>query len=111
MSGMMSGPGGLPSVPRRKVVSLRARRSLLFAVVPVLLFAAACGGDDDSAATETGAGSARADTPAEGPLLVDQAETALPAVDVVDVTTGEQINLQSLAPSNRPLLLWFWAPH
>ena len=35
----------------------------------------------------------------------------LPAVTVVDVVSGESLVLSSLAPANRPILVWFWAPH
>ncbi len=35
----------------------------------------------------------------------------LPAVDVLDVATGETVNFASLIPADRPVLLWFWAPH
>ena len=35
----------------------------------------------------------------------------LPAVNVVDVASGESLLLSSLAPADRPILVWFWAPH
>ena len=35
----------------------------------------------------------------------------LPAVTVVDVVSGESLVLSSLAPADRPILVWFWAPH
>ena len=35
----------------------------------------------------------------------------LPNVEVVDVGSGESIVLSSLAPADRPILAWFWAPH
>ncbi len=35
----------------------------------------------------------------------------LPAIDVVNVQTSETVNLSSLTPAERPILLWFWAPH
>lgn len=34
----------------------------------------------------------------------------LPDVTVVDLAGGE-FRLASLAPSDRPIVLWFWAPH
>ena len=34
-----------------------------------------------------------------------------PDVVVLDVATGEEVALPSLAPSSTPLLLWMWAPH
>ena len=36
---------------------------------------------------------------------------ALPPVTVVDVVSGESLALSSLAPADRPILVWFWAPH
>lgn len=36
---------------------------------------------------------------------------ALPSVTVIDVVSGESLVLSSLAPADRPILAWFWAPH
>lgn len=49
--------------------------------------------------------------PAEeaGPAPV--APSDLPDVTVLDVHTGDRVTLASLAPADRPILLWFWAPH
>jgi hypothetical protein len=35
----------------------------------------------------------------------------LPSVEVLDVATSQMVQLASLLPSKRPLLVWFWAPH
>ncbi len=35
----------------------------------------------------------------------------LPDVTVIDVAGGESLVLSSLAPADRPILVWFWAPH
>lgn len=35
----------------------------------------------------------------------------LPAVEVIDLAGDTQFNVASLIPSDRPILLWFWAPH
>ena len=35
----------------------------------------------------------------------------LPKVDVVDIRDGSTVDLASLAPSDKPMLVWFWAPH
>jgi len=37
--------------------------------------------------------------------------SVLPDVEVVRIATNEELLLSSLTPSDRPLLLWFWAPH
>lgn len=40
------------------------------------------------------------------------AEHLFPSVDVVDIATGETINVAAeLAGGDTPVLLWFWAPH
>ena len=35
----------------------------------------------------------------------------VPDRDLVDVTTGEAVNLRSLVTGEQPLLLWFWSPY
>jgi hypothetical protein len=35
----------------------------------------------------------------------------LPDVVVNDVGAGTEVSLQTLVPSEQPILLWFWAPH
>lgn len=47
---------------------------------------------------------------AEEPTAVS-ADSVLPAVDVVDVADGKDVDLAALVPSKTPLLLWAWAPH
>ena len=42
----------------------------------------------------------------------DVAENLFPDIDVVEVSTGASLNLkQELSGGDRPVLLWFWAPH
>jgi len=50
-------------------------------------------------------GSTGSDLPSISP------DSIIPAVDVVDVRTGESVNLGSIVPSDKPVLLWAWAPH
>lgn len=72
------------------------------------------GGSDDPAAVGSGA-----TTPVEGgaPTTPDgSAEPAtddsrVPAVRVLSVPSGEEIDLAAAVPDDRPVLLWFWAPH
>lgn len=47
---------------------------------------------------------------AAGPGAAAEGGSALPAVDVVDVTSGETVALASLLPADKPTLLWMWAP-
>ena len=63
----------------------------------------ACGGeasDSRSRAVEAGRTPANGGSPA----------AALPA-RTVENTAGGRAELPSLAPRDRPLLVWFWAPH
>lgn len=103
---------------------MRTRR-LIILVAAFTLLATACGGggsDEPSGAvavgddTSSGAEPAADDTSSGAEPASPSPETAttstdLPDVEVVDVNTGETLNLQSLAPSDTPTLLWFWAPH
>jgi hypothetical protein len=41
----------------------------------------------------------------------DPVENFFPDVDVIEIATGETVNMQSLVAIDRPVLLWFWAPH
>lgn len=60
-----------------------------------------------SAPTET---SGAAETTVAPPTTA-AVTSPLPAVDVLDVATGDTVNFASLIPADRPVLLWFWAPH
>ncbi|MGQ0743859.1 MAG: hypothetical protein ACT4OS_05910 [Acidimicrobiales bacterium] len=35
----------------------------------------------------------------------------LPGIEVDDVGAGSRVNLATFAPADKPLLVWFWAPH
>lgn len=96
------------------------RRALPALVAAAALTATACG----SAASPESSAPSRppvtlpsldtpAPGPAPGPVTVPPAASAsvLPAVEVIEVATGRTVNLETLAPSSRPVLLWFWAPH
>ncbi len=65
----------------------------------------ACGGDGQAAGPATAAGGASA------PGVAADAPSPLPAVNVVDVTSGETVALDSLLPADKPTLVWMWAPH
>ncbi|MGI9600549.1 MAG: hypothetical protein ACR2QE_01600 [Acidimicrobiales bacterium] len=109
---------------------------LLATVLVAGLLAAACGaGDPQQTATsdpqvttsqasdppEAAAGTSATTNQPDGadpavevgvdPPPTEPIATDIPAVDTIDVRTGETVNLQSLVPSEKPLLFWFWAPH
>jgi hypothetical protein len=39
------------------------------------------------------------------------APSPLPRVEVLDVASGARVQFADLIPAERPVLLWFWAPH
>ncbi len=96
------------------------------AVVAITLLAA-CGsvasgeGSPDSAVEPVAAAASAPAAPespsaaAQGPVATDlpavSPDSLVPAVDVVDVRTGDTVNLGSVVPSDKPVLLWAWAPH
>jgi len=41
----------------------------------------------------------------------ERVKAALPQVTVDDVGARTKVELASLSPSSRPLLVWLWAPH
>lgn len=95
-------------------MTLPHRLSLLAILAAAALGLAACGGSDDGNAAAT----SPADEPPEG--LVVQEEPApdadgdaprLPDVTVTEIDGGGDVKLSSLAPAEKPLLVWFWAPH
>ncbi|MGD9526225.1 MAG: TlpA family protein disulfide reductase [Dehalococcoidia bacterium] len=86
--------------------------------VPLLacLVLTACG--SQVTATGLSAGSQSATTPTsseavQGPRAAPalSPDNVVPAVPVIDVRTGENVDLGSVVPSDKPVLLWAWAPH
>jgi thiol-disulfide isomerase/thioredoxin len=104
-------------------------------VVPVALLlvlaltVAACGGSSGGSGAATPAADvapqvepvperdAGSEAAAEQARKAERADPApadaprLPDVEVEDIRSGEKLSLASLAPSGKPLLVWFWAPH
>jgi hypothetical protein len=94
--------------PRTRSRSTGPLARLALAAAFVLL-AAACGGGDDTAATPAPA-PADGQGQAVGPAAPGS-DGPLPAVDVVDVESGATVSLTGYNTGQRPLLVWFWAPH
>jgi len=94
-------------------VAARRSRVLVGIVALSAVLAAACAGTADP--PPAAAPAAPADpppAPADPPPAPAAAgPNALPQVSVVDVASGDSIVLSSLAPADRPILVWFWAPH
>ena len=68
---------------------------------------------EPAAESEAGAPPPETSEPAADaePAAEPAGENQLPAVEVVDLATGENVLLSSFAPADRPIVLWFWAPH
>jgi len=82
----------------------RPSQALASATLALGLFAGACSG----ASTTDVASSTTGDTPAEAPSL--SGESDLPDVEMINLNTGETVQFASYTPSDRPIVLWFWAP-
>lgn len=76
-------------------------RFLLASVLAATLLAGAC---SNGSSVETGARPEiqRSDSAANSPL---------PEVSVWDVGAAEWVQFANLVPSDKPVVLWFWAPH
>ncbi len=53
----------------------------------------------------------QSEVPAEGSADEPRGENQLPDVLMIDIISGDEVTLASFAPSDRPIVLWFWAPH
>lgn len=97
---------------------VRTRRGGFVAVAIGALAAlglVACGGgegasDGGNAAPPQGSG-AEAPRSLASPSQGAEPGSAIPAVNVREIPLGSEFALGSLVPSDRPVLVWFWAPH
>jgi thiol-disulfide isomerase/thioredoxin len=89
-------------------------------VAALAVGAAACGGGSTTTADApaTSAPSSTTTTSSSGAEGVETTSTSaatgsvdLPSIPVVDLSTGDEVDLASLARAGTPTLLWFWAPH
>ncbi len=93
----------IPRTTRRALTARLAAPGLAALSLVALLAGTACG----STAPDRQPSVAAADeAPAAAPGRGD-----LPAISVIDVTTGASVLLTDLAADPRPTLLWMWAPH
>jgi len=70
--------------------------------------------DVRSSESDTSAGgepAAEASAENEPAPEADAANNELPDVNVIDIATGDELNLRTLAPADQPIVFWFWAPH
>ncbi|MCY3632993.1 MAG: hypothetical protein OXH29_10030 [bacterium] len=105
--------------------STNTRAKIVTFAAALALVVTACSGGDDSPATAPIEAPASTEVPAPTEAPATQAPAPepttegaapaptsdLPSVDLIDVSTGDIVNLASFAPSDRHLVLWFWAPH
>lgn len=81
---------------------MRERRALstsILAILTIVVLVALAGCGDSGPSAVDGA-AAPAGTP----------KNVVPQVEVVDVGTGQRVGLQSRVATDRPTLLWMWAP-
>jgi len=81
----------------------------------VVLSLVACGGDGGSGSAQSPTSTAAptqpsATQPPAPPPEAAPPPSAIPDITVRDVASGAEFALGSLVPSDRPLLVWFWAP-
>ena len=84
------------------------RIRLLVCVAAVALAAVACGSVTVEVSSDT-ADTAVDDTADTAAAPVDSGE--VPDAEMIDIHTGQAVNLQSVVDGSTPLLFWFWAPH
>jgi ABC-type glycerol-3-phosphate transport system substrate-binding protein len=82
----------------------RALRAPLIALAAAGLVLAGCGGGDPTSDSEASASAAAN----QGQLRTSD---DVRRIEVLDVTTGEPTTLAETVDGDRPVLVWFWAPH
>jgi hypothetical protein len=85
---------------------------LLLALAAAAIVLSGCGGSASSSSPSRATDAALAVRP-DAALAVrpESAASALPAVIVHDLGSGQQVQLKNLLPAAKPVLVWFWAPH
>ena len=88
--------------------TLPFRRGLTVAVVGIGLLASACG--SEGAAPDTPEASAAGEAAAQNIDNLQQSDNVLD-IEVLDVADGSISSLREAVDGDRPVLLWFYAPH
>ncbi len=87
----------------------RVTAAASFAVLA--LAASACGSDSSTETTAAPAGS-EAEAEHQEPDLPELATNDdVRLIELLDVATGEPTTIADTVTGDRPVLLWFWAPH
>ena len=88
---------------------------LLVTVVAALaVLASACGSSDTSTASPAASATGPVENAAEvaaANINSLMAHDDVRLLEVLDVDTGEPTTLAEVVDGDRPVLLWFWAPH
>ena len=79
-------------------------RRLFIGLASLGVVAIGCGGSASEPQTATATATATATN--DRGIAAD-----VPDLQVVDVATGASSSLRALLPGDKPVLLWFWAPH
>lgn len=84
----------------------------------LLLVASACGGDSGSDGTAAGVSDGSSvngsdDAASTAAANIDALESSddVRTLEVLDVKTGQPTTIADAVTGDRPVLLWFWAPH
>jgi hypothetical protein len=101
------------------MASIRHPRSAMLVAAIVIL--ASCGPSSSGTTAEASASGTQSvadPAPAGGseavmgpPGAAGSVAAPFPDVVLTDVETGAEVDMAALLPADRPLLLWFWAPH
>ena len=97
------GNAGLPSTGFLAMSRRRGRLRLAAVALAAAVLATACGGPREASVD-----------PGVRPSLQvanDVSTDFLPAVTVWDVGEKEWVQLANFLPADKPVLVWFWAPH
>jgi len=84
--------------------------SVTYRVIDSMKQRVACMAIGLMALSACGSGSG-AGSPASSGIDSNSAVSPLPAIEVDDVTGDRRVALDAFVPSDRPTLIWFWAPH
>jgi hypothetical protein len=79
-------------------------------LVAVALAATACGSDPATEAADAAPGTG-AGAVAENNIGELATDDDVRLIEVLEVDTGEATTLSDTVTGDRPVLLWFWAPH
>lgn len=89
----------------RSIRHPRATAKLVLALAGLAMFASGCGGGpktaEQTAAIDAG----------EANEALLELSSQMATTELLDATTGEITTLSDVADGDRPVLVWYWAPH